>query len=90
MVADVIPLHDADEADRAAVLVDPAELAELRRLRDEMAPLVELARELAHARRVREEAAKAMEKVAQHERLGYSRIRVGAFARLRAVLEEES
>lgn len=72
------------------VPVDPHDLVDLARLRilerDLSRPVVDLLAELAFLRIVRREAELAAAKVEEHERLGYERIRVGAFRRLRDAL----
>lgn len=45
--------------------------------------------EIAHLREIRDEALAAMDRVAEHERKGWPRIALGAFDRLRGVLDVE-
>lgn len=73
-----------------AIPMDPHDIVELARLRcierELTRPVIDLIAELAHLRVVADEAAKAMDKVAEHERTGYGRIKLGAFDRLRGAL----
>lgn len=77
---------------RAAELQREADAAELERLRamerDLSRPVVELFHEKARLLQIKEAAIAAVAKVEQHERRGYDRIRIGAFAALRAALED--
>lgn len=74
-----------------AIPMDPHDIVELARLRcierELTRPIVDLIAELAHLRVVADEAAKAMDLVAEHERKGWERIKVGAFDRLRGALD---
>lgn len=74
-----------------AIPVDPHDIVELEQLRalerELSRPVIDLIVELANLRVVADEAAKAMDKVAEHERTGYGRIKLGAFDRLRGALD---
>ena len=68
---------------------DARELERLRAMEADLStPILELAHQLERLRRIEQAAEQAMAKVGDHERKGYDRIRVGAFAALREALED--